>query len=1046
MSRTTLIAVVAFSYLALLFVIAFVAERRARAGRSMIGGPHVYALSLAVYCSAMTLYGSIGFASTKGTVVLALFLGPTLAAAAWWVVPRKVLRIAKKHHITSIADFIAARYGKSATLGAVVSLICLVGLVPYIALELKAVSVSLGLLERYPLLVMPALPSSMPIYRDSGLYVSVVLAVFVIAFGTRHLDTTERHEGMVATVAFESVVKLTAFAALGGFVVYGLYDGLADLFVRAGQPWLAVSSNDDRGKWQALLLLSMLGFLLLPRQFQMAVVENVDERHLARASWLVPLYLLAFSAFIVPIAFAGLVLLPGGAIDADMFALALPMTAEHPWLALFIFVGGLSAATAMMIVEAIALSTMLTNSVIVPALLRASRRLPAWSASPRMLVNIRRGTIAGILMAGYYYYRQVGEWTALVSMGLVTLAAIAQIAPSFIGGLYWKQGSRQGALAGMGCGMLLWFYTLLLPYLVQAQQMVAPNVIIEGLFGYAALRPTSLFGLGDGLDLISHGVLWSLLVNVGMYVWVSLFSRQTALDQIQALRFVEVFNEAAARRASRLSRSTIPGDQLDAELVRFLGPERAQAFWEDQAQSLKWQGRPPAQADADLVAACEDKLAGAIGSASARIVVDSLGRIQPGGFEDVMWVLDEASQAIHHSHELERKSSELEATAALLRENQERFRDLAESASDWFWETDAEHRFTFVSEHFAEATGVPTSEVLGKARWELLDPKQAIANAEKWREHREQLAAHQPFRRFEYDVQGREGRTVNIRITGKPFFDPSGQFVGYRGTGTDITVLVQAQAELLRTEKLVALGSLVAGVAHEINTPVGIGLTAASHLDDVVKRFEQVFAADKVKRSDLQRLLSTAAEMSSSILSNLRRAADLVRSFKQAAVDQSSDQKRRFNLKSYLEEIIRSLQPQIARAGHTVGVDCPDDLELNSFPGAYWQITTNLVMNSLVHGFDGMEHGRIEIVVSSVEGQLQLRYSDDGAGIAEHVVPHLFQPFFTTKRNRGGSGLGLYLVHSLVTQSLGGRIDCLTGQAKGASFLIRVPLDKVDGP
>lgn len=1038
MTRTTLIAVVAFSYLALLFVIAYVAERRARAGRSMIGGPHVYALSLAVYCSALTLYGSVGFASTKGTAVLALFLGPTLAVAAWWLVPRKVLRIAKKHHITSIADFVAARYGKNAALGAIVSIICLVGLVPYIALELKAVTVSLGLLERYPLLVMPALPSSMPVYRDSGLYVSIVLAVFVIAFGTRHLDTTERHEGMVATVAFESIVKLAAFAALGLFVAYGLYDGLADLFARAGQPWLAASATDDRGQWQALLLLSMLGFLLLPRQFQMAVVENVDERHLARASWLVPLYLLAFSAFIVPIAFAGLTLLPGGAIDADMFALALPMTTGHPWLALLIFVGGLSAATAMVIVEAIALSTMLTNSVIVPALLRGSRRVPGWSASPSMLLNIRRGTIAGILMAGYYYYRQVGEWSALVSMALVTLAAIAQIAPSFIGGLYWKHGSRQGAMAGMCCGVLLWFYTLLLPFLVQAQQIVAPGLMNDGLFGYGALRPTSLFGLGDNFDLVSHGVFWSLLTNVAVYIWVSLFSRQTALDQIQALRFVEVFNEAAAQRASRVSRSTIPSQQLHAELVRFLGTERAQAFWEEQAA--------PAQADADLIAACEDKLSGAIGSASARIVVDSLGRIQPSGFEDVMWVLDEASQAIHHSHELERKSNELEATAALLRENQERFRDLAESASDWFWETDAEHRFTFVSEHFAEATGVPTSQVLGKTRWELVDPDQVGANADKWREHREQLAARRPFRRFEYDVQGSEGRTVNIRITGKPFFDPSGRFAGYRGTGTDITVLVQAQAELLRTEKLVALGSLVAGVAHEINTPVGIGLTAASHLDDVVKRFEQVYAADKVKRSDLERLLSTAAEMSSSILSNLRRAADLVRSFKQAAIDQSSDQKRHFNLKSYLLEIIRSLRPQLARGGHTIRVDCPDNLELNSFPGAYWQIVTNLVMNSLLHGFDGREHGRIEIVVSAVEGQLQLRYSDDGVGIAAHVVPHLFQPFFTTKRNRGGSGLGLHLVHNLVTQGLAGRIDCITGEGKGASFVIRVPVDKVGEP
>ena len=1034
------VALIALAYLLLLFGIAYWADRRAGQGRSVIASPWVYSLSLAVYCSALAIYGTVGYAAKAGGLYLALSIGPTLAWALWWVLHRKIVRIARTYHITSIADFIAARHGKSALLAGIVSVIAVFGVVPYLALELKAVSISLGLLERYPVPMMPALTSSVPVLQDTGFWVTALLAVFVIVFGTRHLDTTERHEGMVAAIAFESVVKLVAFVAIGLFVTFMLFSGPADLLKRAGQPSLLSMATAETSRWNSLVLLSMVGAVLLPRQFQVAVVENVDEGHLRQASWLFPLYLLVISLFVLPIAMAGLALLPGGAVDPDMFGLALAMAAERPVLAVLVFIGGLSAATAMVIVEVIALSTMLSNSLVVPLLLKSRLRLAPNGDLTRVLLLIRRALIVALLMMGYLYYRFAAELYSLVAIGTITLAAVAQVAPAFIGALYWKQGSRSGALAGLVCGFALWGYTLLLPSLVQAGQLFAPQLIIEGPFGWAALRPTSLFGLGSHLDFLSHGLVCSLLVNAGLYVWVSLWSGQSIAEQAQALRFVDVFLETTSARAASVSRGNMDPARLRSLLTRFLGPAKADAVWADQLAARGLAEGDARPVDASFVAACEAELAGAIGSTSARIVLDSIAQSEPAELDAVIQVLDEASQAIEYSHELERKSRELEATAAALRENQQRFRDLAESASDWFWETDAELRFTYISENFVEATGWPTSQVLGKRRWDIVDPRELAENADKWRRHREECEAHMPFRRFEYRVRSPDGKDTFIRITGKPCHDETGRFIGYRGTGSDVTSLVNTQQELLRTEKLAGLGGLVAGVAHEINTPVGIGLTAASHLADTVKEFERVYASGEVKRSDLVRLMGTASEVSSSVLTNLRRAADLVRSFKQVAVDQSSDQRRRFNLAQYIDETLRSLHPRLKRTCYAVDVRCPPDIELETFPGAYSQIVTNFVMNSLIHGFEGREQGRIEIDVKVTDGALQLRYADDGVGMTAAQAAQVFQPFYTTRRGQGGSGLGLHVVYNLVTQTLGGRIECLSTPGQGTAFVLRIPL------
>jgi signal transduction histidine kinase len=603
--------------------------------------------------------------------------------ALGWFVIAKMVRVAKQNRITSIADFVASRYGKSQLLGGLVTVIAVVGVIPYIALQLKAVSNSFTILLNYPEIIMPAKAGTAPLLNDSAFYVAIVMAAFTILFGTRHLDATERHEGMVAAIAFESVVKLVAFFAVGLFVTYGIYEGFADVFDRAQESArlsaLMTTADTARsyGSWAGLTFLSMLSVLLLPRQFQIAVVENVNPDHLRRAIWLFPLYLFLINIFVLPIAIGGLLRFPSG-VDADTFVLTLPMAHHQQAVALLVFIGGLSAATGMIIVETIALSTMVCNDLVMPALLRMrSLRLHERHDLSGLLLEIRRWAIGLILMLGYLYFRLAGEAYALVSIGLISFAAVAQFAPAVIGGLYWKGGTREGALAGLLAGFLVWAYTLLLPSFARSGWLPA-DFMAHGLFGIELLRPLQLFGL-TGLDDISHCLFWSLFANIGAYLGVSLLRAPNAREARQATLFVE------AEEQGRVTgwRGGAPVADLLPLAGRFLGPERAREAFERHARERGRAAVEDLPADARLVHFAESLLAGAIGSASARVMVASVVQEEPLGIDEVMNILDEASQVRAYSHELEEKSRELERATAELREANERLRELDRMKDDF---------------------------------------------------------------------------------------------------------------------------------------------------------------------------------------------------------------------------------------------------------------------------------------------------------------------------------------------------------------------------
>jgi signal transduction histidine kinase len=679
---------------------------------------------------------------------------------------RKIIRISKQNRITSLADFIASRYGKSALLGGVVTLIAVIGILPYISLQLKAISNSFTIVLQYPDIVMPSMLGAVPLLQDTALWVALILAAFTILFGTRHLDAAEHHEGMVAAIAFESLVKLVAFVAVGAWVTWGIYNGLGDLFGRAARmPKLAAMLVPFEGvagsysSWVWLTILSMLAIMFLPRQFQVTVIENKDEKHLNKAIWLFPAYMLVINLFVLPIAFGGLMHFGGGSVDADTFVLTLPMVERKELLALVVFIGGLSAATGMVIVETIALSTMICNDLLMPILLRLrGLRLNERADLSGLLLGIRRGAIVALLLLGFLYFRVAGEAYALVSIGLISFAAVAQFAPAALGGIFWKGATRLGALAGLGAGFAVWFYTLLVPAFARSGWLPL-GLLEQGPFGIALLKPLALFGV-SGLDHTTHAMIWSMAANIGAYVGVSLLRAPGAEEHRQASLFVDVLRRPAESDATRFRRGTAPTAELFNLLARFVGLGAAAEAFSEYARRHRHDGsRAQAQADAELVHYVETQLAGVIGAASAHIMVASVVTEEALTLEEVRAMLDEASQIIVYSHRLEQKSQELERATAELRAANARLTELDRMKDDFVSTVSHELRTPLTSiRAFSEILhDNPDLEVAQRTRFldiviketerltrlinQVLDVSKLESGRAEWRESRVDLRA-----------------------------------------------------------------------------------------------------------------------------------------------------------------------------------------------------------------------------------------------------------------------------------------------------------------
>ncbi|WP_223033388.1 ATP-binding protein [Hanstruepera marina] len=640
-------------YLAILFYIAFIAEKNAKS--KWVNNPYIYTLSLAVYCSAWTYYGSIGIAANSGMQFLPIYLGPVIAAPLWIIVLRKIIRISKQHKISSIADFISLRYGNNRFIGALVTVVCLVGIVPYISLQLKAVS------ETFEIMVDESSYISKTIWDDSTFYIAVLLAVFATFFGTQATDASEKHRGIVASVAFESVLKLVFFLVIGLYVTFYLFDGTTDIYDRISsvESFKSLSTFGDIGNgfnWFFMIMLSFLAIFLLPRQFQVSVLENNREKYLKQAIWLFPLYLLLFNVFVIFIAWAGKLSF-SNEVNAEYYTLLLPLQQDNTVLALLVFLGGFSAVISMVVVSTLALSTMVSNNLIIPYgfLDKFSKSQPEKNA--KYIKVIRRVSIFSIIILAYFFYVSFSKALSLYSIGLISFVIIAQLAPSFFIGIFWNRGSSRATKVGIIAGFLITLYTLVLPFVMQV--LTGTSEFSDyGLFHIEALRPSALFGI-DFLSPPAHAFFWSLSINTLLYLTVSLMFKGNYRERNYAEMFVDSKNYASLQDSALVWKGEAYVSDIKNVLNRFLGEQRAQ-----RALSIfftKYKLPQDTQlADARLINFSEKLLTGSIGSSSAKILISSVVKEEQISLVEVLKILEESKETIASNKLLKEKSDELQ--------------------------------------------------------------------------------------------------------------------------------------------------------------------------------------------------------------------------------------------------------------------------------------------------------------------------------------------------------------------------------------------------
>jgi Na+/proline symporter/signal transduction histidine kinase len=1166
-------------------------------------GPLMYALSLAVYCTSWTYYGGIGRAAENGFGFFAVYVGPIVVFLFAQPFLRKLVRVCQAQRISSISDLLSARYGKSAGLAALAAFVALLSLVPYIALQLRSVSDTLALITHFP----HEMASSQirVFWLDPTFWVAMALSFFVIFFGTRGADASEQHRGLVSAVSLESAVKLGVFL-LCGWVVVQSFGGLEMLIERAqSRPELSPAWSLKPLQGPDFWLIAVLsGFVIfcLPRQFQVMVVENNHVDHLRTSRWLFPAYLIAINLFVIPLTVAGLLTFAPGQVKADTFMLALPLALDHPGLALAVFIGGLSAGTAMIIVETIALATMVSNDLLMPWLIgRHLMHQGVPRAVARWVKPMRRLTIFGVLLLSYIFVRMVGNSQTLAAIGLMSFVAIAQFAPAIIGGLYWRRGHWRGAAFGLVAGFLIWVYTLLLPTLAQTGWFDPAHLQMEWVW----LRPQSLFGFG-GLGLVTHSMVVSLLLNTLIYVVVSFWSTAEALDRQQAVLFVrEQASREVGPQASRFSNG-----QLFEELSQFIDPTSLQqARWRLEAQ----RGGPIdelAAPDAAIQVWAETQLSGVLGVAMARVVLmatlqnddaresvtrNMLSEAQlaiQGNWDSMRTTLDNIEQGVcmfDDRHQLlvwNRRIFELLAldpelacigtpiTHFLLLQSEVatpliQLTGSAEGKNgriiQWHWQhlnkggvvgtftditaqKEAESRLEQkVSERTAEVIrqkaavefehemvqkahrnisllseigreitasldqetimmsvynhvhqlmevdafaigivdsvqgviGFPLSMDSGvRNPWycrQLSDPNQFaiwcvthakevfINNLEtdfvKYVEPSGIHAFGVPGQKVNSSksmifvplmLKGRVIGVMNVRCV-KPF--------GYESVHLDMMITLAAytavaldnahayqrvqdlQERLLAQEKMAALGYLVGGIAHELNTPIGNSLMMASSLHEMSENFALQIGEGRVRRADLDSFNDEAKEATAIIIHNLNRVANLVNSFKELSMSQQAAQRLHFNLQQLSLDIVGNMMESIQLHRHHLTLDIPDAIELDSYPTAWGEILAHLINNALLHAYAARSDGQMRLSARQlVLGWVQIQFSDDGAGIEEEHVRRIFDPFFTTRLGSGRNGLGLHIVHNLVTVLLGGQITVQSSLGKGTVFTIDLPL------
>jgi len=662
MSSVVLLLILSI-YLAMLFGIAHWAEKRGNS--KWTNNPYVYTLSLAVYCSAWTYYGSIGVAANSGLNYLPIYIGPIIIIPAWMIILRKIIRISKVNKISSIADFISLRYGNSRFLGALVSLICIFGILPYIALQLKAIAETFHVVSKTT--------GDSNIFSDTTTYVAIALALFASYYGTRYVDASEKRKGIVTAVAMESILKLFFFLLLGIYVTFFVFDGFDDIYAKASVLENFKEKNTIGGipqaiNWFFLCVLSLFAIFLLPRQFQMSVVENNRESHLKTAVWLFPLYLLLFNIFVYPVAWGGNILFDGQAVNPDTYSLLIPQFFDNKIMTVLVFLGGFSAAISMIVVSSIGLSTMLSNNVLIPYGFLGRLQSEVQETNNKKIVNIRKVGIFSLIIIAYFIYRVFVLEYNLFSIGMVSFVIIAQLAPSFFGAILWRRASRNGAVAGIIIGFLICTYTLLIPYAIGFTSL-EKTFINHGLFGIELLKPFELFGL-NYLNPVPHALFWSILFNIFAYMAVSVSFKGNYRERNYAEMFIDIDKYITMHENAFIWKGTAYTSDIQKVLNRFLGEERTKRALN--IFSLKYNvDKNQELADARLIKFAENLLTGHIGTASAKILISSVVKEEKITLPEVMKILEESQENIIINKKLTETSRELSIITAQLKKANE---------------------------------------------------------------------------------------------------------------------------------------------------------------------------------------------------------------------------------------------------------------------------------------------------------------------------------------------------------------------------------------
>jgi Na+/proline symporter/signal transduction histidine kinase/CheY-like chemotaxis protein len=1030
MIRGWAVLALSLGYVAFLFAVAYHGDRLAKRRGRPRAKPVIYALSLAVYCTSWTFYGSVGLAARTGYDFLPIYIGPILMFAVGWPLLARIIRISKTHNITSIADFIAARYGKSQVLAAAVTIIAVIGALPYIALQLKAVSTSFVALTRYPEIAIPALENGQPFWSDTALAVAIILALFAILFGTRQIDATEHHEGMILAIAFESLVKLFAFLVVGAFVTWGMFDGFGDLAARIGaaaETRRLFLGGVDGPTWVTMTSLALVAVLCLPRQFHVAVVENADEGDLRKAAWLFPLYLVAINIFVIPIAAAGLLVFPGGAVDGDMFVLALPMAAGQSAIALLAFIGGLSAATGMVIVASVAVSTMVSNDLVMPIVLRGRFGFADREDMSAVVLHIRRIAIFIFMLLAYCFCRLVGNSTALASIGLLSFAAMAQFAPALLGGLIWRGATAKGAVAGIVVGALLWAYTLLLPVLA-GSGWLPQGLLDHGLFGVGLLRPQQLFGLR--FDPLTHGVFWSLLANVTCYVVFSLSRRPLIVERSQADAFVD-FDDGQVQLGGRSWRGSISVSELAAVAAQYLGVERAQRSFAEFARQRGGGLTPSAAADFGLVRHTERLLASAIGAPSARLVLALSLERRNLSLDGALRLLDDATAAIQYNRDL------LQATLENVRQGISVF--------------DRELRLVCWNRRFRDLLDLPP--VFGRVGVTLNEILRFNAERGEYGAGDIDTLVAQRLVLFigtgEMIFERRRPNGVVLEIRTSPMAG------GYVTTYSDITDHVQATTALAaanerleervheRTAALTTLNEALSrakSVAEDANLGKTRFLAAASH--DLLQPLNaaRLYVSTLLERQSRQ--ATADLELVRKVDASLRLVEDLLGTLLDISrldAGALTPERREFPL----GELFDSLRVEFAPLAERKGLDLrimPTSLVVDSDRHLLHRVLQNLLSNALRYTLSG----KVLMGVRRSGIELVIDVSDTGSGIPLEYQGRVFQEFQRFAPGPGtehGLGLGLSIVDR-ISRILDHPVRFRSQPGRGTTFSVRVPRGK----